>query len=1078
MPKQWIKTARLGDASRARLLERYLAAALVPEDRGLSQGPLWLAPNALAAEEARDSVASALSAKHAGRALLSPRIGTFDAHAQRLLLLAGATVRLLAPFQRSELLRLAITQVQSSQELPYFGRVAQTDGVVRLVGQAIAEMKRCDLWAETFAEEAAGPRDRELALFYSMYQRMLVRNGLFDREGCFWAARAALRDRPELAGRPTLAIVEGFTDFTPAQLEILGVLASRCDEMVIALPVAAGDGSDPSRSALTARGHATVESLRRVLPEAIVEPEPAAENDHFTRRVAERLYAAPTDRNDRDGEAPPAIRIIAAGNEQTEFETVCDRVKGSLVAGTTQPDDVLIVLRAGPDGWDRLRCTLQDFGLPAWLEKRPTYATTPAARLVDSLLTVVAEDWPAAAVQTVVCHSAVTVPIDTPVEPRTLEELLRKMVFASGRESLLRSADRLAETAEPAAVAAAGLSWLSDELQSWPDRALLGVWLTVLDETLNRLGAVGDPLFSESWSGLRRLLAAASDVRALVDDSGQVNPTELRDVFRRCCAEEIRREAATPAGRLRVVTPETARGLTAADVYVLSVGEGNYPRVDGAGAIEQPDPGLEVSDEMHLFLALASKPRGKLTLSYTALDDKAQPRSPSPYLAELRGCFPDQEIPTEEVGLTGKPELPDAPHGRRLQRLGAVSAALEGDAAPLAGLLGSPVASPTARNLVSAVRTILDRAQPDQFGTCEGLLSGKGARANLADRFGTQHLWSASRLEQYAACPFRFFAEHVLKISPPPSATPETDPRRRGSLLHDLLAALLRQAAGDPASVDWERALEGLIAEAAGRFDRYGVESGLRAVEAQEIGEWVPRIASQAAAYEKMWQGLDQTPKPTALEVRFGPSRAGADRSGDDPRSTDEPFALRAGEHTVLLTGQIDRVDLAKAGGHPALVVIDYKSNDAKFDPAQAEAGRQLQLPLYALAAETLLFSDQGAQALAAGYWPLRSEGKGFADNRANLRLREATAEGLSVAAEWERLQAAIAERVGQIVEGVRRGDFPVYNTDEHCTSWCDFRTVCRVGQVRSLNKAWPPTESPQPTVENTPSAEAADADR
>ncbi len=1075
MPKQRITTAALSGPQRTRLVQRYLAAT---SDRSnvFTSGPCWFAPTALAAEEVRDAAVHCLAATLPGRSLLNPQIGTFDAHAQRLLLRAGTTVRLLTPLQRDELLRLAIEQVRSQTDLPYFGQVAHSDGVVRMVGQAIAQMKRRDLWAEQFAEQASGPRDRELASFYLAYQRLLVRHGLFDREGCFWAARAVLKERPELIGRPALAIVEGFTDFTAAQLEILAVFASRCNELVVALPFADQEPADPARAAMETRGRATTAALQAVMPGAVLEHDPTpADQPLFTGRVAERLYRNPSDIEPPAEEEPPGIAIIAAGNEQTEFETVCDCVKASLVDGNTSPEDILIVLRAGPDGWDRLRSTLHDFGLRPWLENRPTYATAPAARLAESLLTAAVEDWPAAAVEGVVCHSAVSITQEAPVEPHRFERLLRKLVFASGRESLLRSADRAVERTPEDSAAAAGLHWFAEVLQSWPSRASLAAWATVLDDTLNRLGALRDSAVADSWASLRRLLTSVAELRSLaVEKDAGLSAAELRELFRRCCSEETYGDAAGRAGSVRVVTPETARGLAAGDVYVLSFGEGNYPRGDAVGGIEEPDPALAVSDEMHLFLALASKPRGRLTLSYTALDDKAQPLSPSPYLAELRGCFPTHELTVEEVGLSGQQALPAAPRGRRLQRLHAAGAAMEGDPAPLAGLLASPEVGPTAHSLASAARTILDRAQAERFGPSEGLLESAAVRAKLAERYGPQHLWSASRLEQYAACPFRFFAGHVLRIEPPPSATPETDPARRGVLLHDLLAALLRQAANAPDAADWKPALEQLIAEAAERVGRYGVEAGLRAVETREISEWVPRIAGQAEAYQAMWQDLDGVPTPAALEVRFGPDRAGAEADNDDPRSTDEPFAFRAGEHTVLLSGKIDRVDLAQAGGQPALVVIDYKSGDARFDPALAESGRQLQLPLYTLAAEALLFTDLGARALAAGYWPLRNEGKGFADKRANLRLREADDEGLSEVDHWQQLQAVIAERVGEIVEGVRRGDFPVYNTDEKCTSWCDFRTVCRVGQVRSLNKCWPS----EPADDDAESAGAPDADR
>jgi hypothetical protein len=50
---------------------------------------------------------------------------------------------------------------------------------------------------------------------------------------------------------------------------------------------------------------------------------------------------------------------------------------------------------------------------------------------------------------------------------------------------------------------------------------------------------------------------------------------------------------------------------------------------------------------------------------------------------------------------------------------------------------------------------------------------------------------------------------------------------------------------------------------------------------------------------------------------------------------------------------------------------------------------------------------------------------------------------------------------VRQLVHSIRDGEFPVFSRDDKCTSYCNFHTVCRIGQVRSLDKQWPTTGDP-----------------
>jgi hypothetical protein len=66
--------------------------------------------------------------------------------------------------------------------------------------------------------------------------------------------------------------------------------------------------------------------------------------------------------------------------------------------------------------------------------------------------------------------------------------------------------------------------------------------------------------------------------------------------------------------------------------------------------------------------------------------------------------------------------------------------------------------------------------------------------------------------------------------------------------------------------------------------------------------------------------------------------------------------------------------------------------------------------------------------------------------------------DGALVATEaWEATRALLVARIGEIIGAIRRGEFPVFNDNPQCTTYCDLRTICRIAQVRSLEKQWPP---------------------
>src|SRR5262249_2398912 len=113
----------------------------------------------------------------------------------------------------------------------------------------LAELKRSgvrpDQLAHVVGQRFAGRLDdaglglkaRQCLLIYSEYQERLIRHNLYDLEGRFWYARDLLGQGPRRPFENVRAVfVDGFTDFTRVQHEILAAFAANVDEVWIALP--------------------------------------------------------------------------------------------------------------------------------------------------------------------------------------------------------------------------------------------------------------------------------------------------------------------------------------------------------------------------------------------------------------------------------------------------------------------------------------------------------------------------------------------------------------------------------------------------------------------------------------------------------------------------------------------------------------------------------------------------------------------------------------------------------------------------------------------------------------------------
>jgi RecB family exonuclease len=214
----------------------------------------------------------------------------------------------------------------------------------------------------------------------------------------------------------------------------------------------------------------------------------------------------------------------------------------------------------------------------------------------------------------------------------------------------------------------------------------------------------------------------------------------------------------------------------------------------------------------------------------------------------------------------------------------------------------------------------------------------------------TARAYSLSALQHFAACPYRFVLASMLRLQPleEPAPLERMDPRTRGSLLHEIMAALLRQ-------LRHERALpitKDTWPAAADRLDRIIEEVAGRAHE--DLAPAVERIWGDDVASLRRdlhgWLGrLVEAGEwvPAYFEYAFG--RVPGER---DDASSIEPVVLPPG---YTLRGAIDLIEMHAGTGE--LRVTDYKTGRVpdRLDGMVIDGGRVLQPLLYAMAAAQAL---------------------------------------------------------------------------------------------------------------------------
>jgi ATP-dependent helicase/nuclease subunit B len=318
---------------------------------------------------------------------------------------------------------------------------------------------------------------------------------------------------------------------------------------------------------------------------------------------------------------------------------------------------------------------------------------------------------------------------------------------------------------------------------------------------------------------------------------------------------------------------------------------------------------------------------------------------------------------------------------------------------------------------------------------------------SLAEQFGPQAVFSASQLNTFGQCPWRFFASYVLKLAPLEEPQRRLEPLTRGSMCHDVLQGVFSRLAKDFGSpvllgqigaATVEQALQEAMAEQARRIDlrRPPYPALWKILQSQVLRQLRDYLESQRE--DPAWQ-----PESLHFELAFG-MKEGAAFGREDPASNPSPVSVATSAGAVLVRGKIDRLDRIAPRGEGRLLVVDYKTG-ALPKPSDILEGRNLQIPLYAAAAEQLL-----KQPCMGGVF----HGIGREINqRWFASLKPARGGGMAANDDYGAQLSQAMSAVGRFVEAIRGGRFDLFPVHE-CPGYCPFRRICQFSQARAEYKS------------------------
>ncbi|WCJ58426.1 PD-(D/E)XK nuclease family protein [Fontisphaera persica] len=879
--------------------------------------------------------------------------------------------RLLSEEGRVMVLRTLLKKHGGS--LRIFHSTAQLPGFAAELSRWLRELQQQQITPQTLSEAAdrlkhlpgLAAKLQDTALLYQAFQQWLEDHALEDADGLLGLATKRLRQVYQ-QGTP-LGIgglwMDGFAELTPQEVTFLEALALHCRQMTLAFCVEnkpdecvnnkPGVDNKPAEAlpdwhpqAVVARTLQRCAEQLSALEGAVLQYEVLqrdTERSRFARAPAlahlechwAELMPPPF------AETTPAVRLVACAHPEAEV-TFAAREIVRHVRGGGRFREVAVLVRRLETHAALLKRIFRQYEIPFFLDQRESMAHHPLAELTRYTLRVMAHGW-----QNADWLGALKTGL-APIEPEELDELENLVLelgldgerwlqswgeaaspaaeWESCRSKLVDpfKALRKTLTSSPGGVngeqIACGLRQFFDDLkvaetlQQWaqnqtpgagdlPPAAHLTVWEAV-EEWLDTLElALGDhALPLAEWlpileSGLSQLsvgvIPPALD-QVLVGAVDRSRQPDLHTLFILGMNEGL-----FPA-------PPTLPALLSEEERALLEHEGKL--ILGLGAM------VHQGAERYLGYIACTRPAVCLVVCRAEAQAAGQPLNPSLFYLRLQQMFPQ----VQEEAFTGEFPPKDSVHWSEL-----LPELVRAQALPEELLAQVPL----------QVRRLKQYAPDEQLS------------AGVVDKlFKKQLVTSISALETYAACPFRYFVERVLRAQERPLFA--VDAARRGSFLHQVLAAfhqaVVRQGRRwrDLSPEEAQQLLEQVAQEVSEQF-QYGVmKANVRHDFAREL--LVERLKAYVAQAVQ-WMSVYQL-NPWKVEVAFG-------MEGDPQDNQKLPaWCLPLDDGSKLcLVGRIDRVDVCQPtkDSPPLAVVIDYKSSEKKMDATKLHHGCDLQLMAY-----------------------------------------------------------------------------------------------------------------------------------
>ena len=948
---------------------------------------------------------------------------------------------------RPALMSRVLSEMKRNGEINTLSIIAEFHGTASAILELIDEFQRSGLSADDLSMRLARSvcqesRYLELALVYRRYLQKLNELKCLDQKSLAMLCREALfaDPRPDFG----MLIIDGFDRVSHLQGQIFAGLAQCADIVRCAFDYILPPESENAAT--------TQDPLAQ-------SPEDYLWKEAGFRELVLNLKPRLKHMEARRSHAPSVVASSSL-DRFCEMQELVRSIKSALLEEKVDPSEILVVVRAYDAYAGAIESAFQDAGIGFFIDGSAAVVELAPWQFIKQLLILGQGDFRRKALLDLLRSSYLNLDAMS-MSARHVSFLDRESYdarFVGGLEPWIKylAHEKFDQFSETLIAFMTALNF-GDQLKSCEAHVR---YIEDLIDRFMKFPASEHDLRSsranaerETIKALRRSLKVMlTQAKVLQDPQDQLDQREplesFEQFFSRFLSLMENSNYPRPRPQSNVITissAELAANKRFSRIYLCGMVEGDFPRHQAPRGFLSPDetkrwlgfsvdirnPRHEPGFERALFYSLLERASDKLILSIPQYEISSEELLPSFYLSELQEEIelPVNRLLPYENGLRKPYSSNDA----------ICSVLWHSDFRQVDQMaIQYPVLNQRWIPIQNALQSVLARASKQTNNLFNG---------DLAEFFDLGALslispptWTASKLNDYGKCPFRFWTSHILNLNPREEPEPGLTPALIGQTYHKILEIFF---------------------------------SALYKTARQNRGARVAELLDLAFEHGIKWlqQRTDFSPGPyfehEKKELRFRIQRfvqRELQRLADDPDFFPAMFEVSFGRETSLypalvlddefgrkisISGSIDRVDLpekleANAGEAAQLQseneimdarVIDYKTGSRSITIKEAEQGRNLQLPIYALAMRKAIMP--GIRVNAASYLSISSA-------RPVGRIDFESGEHAHIS---DRAEYLIKSYVSQIERGV----FSIRPNGRDVCKQCQHVSACRIGELKSV---------------------------